>query len=516
MEVLSVENLTFAYESGEPQEQQVLRHVNLTVEKGEMVLLCGPCGCGKTTLLRLLKEEIRPAGRMSGTITSHYDSAQIGYLFQNPDNQIVSRTVEEELVFGGENLGMSRDEMKRSVAELTAYLGMEDMLSMNPVKLSGGQKQMLNLASLLLMKPKVLLLDEPVSQLDPVSTWEFLNLLRKIREDLSLTILVAEHHLDAFLQDADKVVYLEWGSMEYEGNRDAFIRYLWQQDKKFSYSLPETVRMAKTYRMSEPYPLRVGELAKRLSPEQRKELLEETTKDRQEHETVLSVKSGYFRYDKRGQDVLANLTLHLQRGRIYALIGGNGSGKSTLFSVLSGYRRLYKGKCKVQGRIGLLPQNPVYAFFKDSLLEDCKMIADEERIRKLADEEPFFEEIPGWFDKNPLDLSGGQMQKAAIFKTLLSDPDVLLMDEPVKAMDGYEKYSFLQLLQELEKKGKTILFISHDLEFVQSAAWECLFLFDGKISVQEPVNKMFTNNRFYTTVLGRIRSMEEDEYASYH
>ena len=355
MEVLSVKNLSFQYEA-----VPVLKDVNLGVNRGEMILLCGSCGCGKTTLLRLLKEEIRPAGKMTGEITGAYESIRIGYLFQNPESQIVCRTVEEELAFGAENLGMPREQIARSIAEISAYLGMENLLKQETTKLSGGQKQILNLASLLIMKPKILLLDEPVSQLDPVSSCDFLQLLRKIREELNITILVAEHHLEAFLQDVDRVCYLEEGSVKFLGEVQEFLLLLAEENSHFKHSQPPIVKLYKRYfpeqnretvlplnirefvNAAENRKIQIPEVAKRTEiPAKEKQSTDNKKADNVE--TILQIKSGYFRYEKSGKDILSNVNLSLKKGRIYALIGGNGAGKSTLFSVMSGYRKLYRG-----------------------------------------------------------------------------------------------------------------------------------------------------------------------------
>lgn len=508
MEALSVKNLDFQYEA---EESFALRQINVGVQRGEMVLFCGPCGCGKTTLFRLLKEELRPSGSLKGTITMHCDNARIGYLFQNPDSQLVCQTVEEELVFGAENIGMLREEMARAVAELAAYLGIEGLLHKKTAALSGGQKQMVNLASLLLMKPKLLLLDEPVSQLDPVSTCEFIQLLRKLREELDLTILIIEHHLDAFLKEADRVVYMEEGSIAYDGEAQGLLQLLLEEKPDFVHSIPETVRLyaACADRTTKEYPLTVKELVQGVDRLQELQWREE--RECIQSEELVQIKSGYFRYERTAPDILKNVKLTLGKGGIYALIGGNGAGKSTLFSVLSGYRKLYRGKCIVRGKVGVLPQNPVYAFFKDVLMEDFTMTVPEEKVCELMEQYEFCAGIRPFLTKNPLDLSGGQMQKAAIVKMLLHDADILLMDEPVKAMDGYEKYLFARLLEELKVAGKTIFFISHDLEFVERVADECLLMFDGAVIARQKPEQMFEDNRFYTTVGGRIRGMIRDE-----
>lgn len=274
MEVLSVENLEFQYKT---EERKVLNSITLQIEKGEMVLFCGPCGCGKTTLFRLLKEELRPAGEIRGNIRNQYKTEAIGYLFQNPDSQIVCQTVEEELVFGAEHAGLSRQEMVRDVAELTAYLGIEDLLHKRTNELSGGQKQMVNLASILLMRPQMLLLDEPVSQLDPVSTYEFIRLIEKLRQDFQLTILVIEHNLDAFLKEADRVVYMDGGCVEFEGSADGLIDYLYSCNKPFFQSVPQTVKVyLEQKKKGDIYPYTVKSL---LEQTDAKKIIETSAKD---------------------------------------------------------------------------------------------------------------------------------------------------------------------------------------------------------------------------------------------
>lgn len=513
MEVLSVKNLDFQYEA---EEKKVLQNINIHIKKGETVLFCGPCGCGKTTLFRMLKEELRPSGNMQGEIKNLYKTEEIGYLFQNPDSQIVCQTVEEELVFGAENIGLSREEMVRDVAELTAYLGIEDLLWEKCTELSGGQKQMVNLASVLLMKPQILLLDEPVSQLDPVSTYEFIQLIRKLREDLNLTILIIEHNLDAFLNVVDRVVYMEEGCIDYQGNADGFVTHLLCNKKSFCHSLPETIKVSVEAQgeKQDAYPYTVKELLEQKGMQKKLQGKEcnKKEKSKEKSDELLSVKAGYFRYEKQLPDVLRGIDFSMNKGEIYGLIGGNGSGKSTLFSVLSGYRKLYRGKYHQKERVGVLPQNPVYAFFKDVLKDDFKMIASEEKIEEILGKYEFCQGVREYLHKNPLDLSGGQMQKAAIVKMLLNDAKLLLMDEPVKAMDGYEKYLFSNMLKELKEDGKTICFISHDLEFVEKNADQCFMMFKGKIIAKEKPEKMFYNNRFYTTVRGKIKGMMKNEW----
>lgn len=511
MEVLSLENVGFQYAGG---SAPVLENVSFSVEQGELVLVCGPCGCGKTTLLRLLKEELRPAGELQGTCRWSCQSRDVGFLFQNPDSQLVCQTVLEELVFGAENIGMKREEISRELAEISAYLGIEDLLERDVNTLSGGQKQSLNLASILMLKPKVLLLDEPVSQLDPVSAYDFLKLLEKIREDLNVTILMVEHKLDGFLGMAEKVVYMEEGRVSFVGNGRALAERLLKEKAVFAPSLPEATRLQHRLGRASGEPLALS-LRELLGGAREARTLAAALPTRavmpEEGETVARIKGCHFRYEKNGRDVLKGLELSLKRGRIYGLIGGNGAGKSTLLSLLVGTLHPLRGKVRVEGKVGMLPQNPIYAFFKDVLSEDCEMISSRKSMEELLGKYEFFRELSRWFDRNPLDLSGGWQQKAAIFKMLLGDGDLLLMDEPTKAMDGHEKETFLELIEMLRKEGKTVLLVSHDLEFVEKAADECLLMFDGKIIARDEPARMFEDNRFYTTLGGRIRGLAKDE-----
>lgn len=502
MEILSVENLSFCYGNGDFE----LAHINLSVEKGDIMLFCGPCGCGKTTLLRLLKVEMMPKGEQKGRINCSYNSDNIGYLLQNPESQIVCRTVEEELAFGAENLGMEPEKIGKSIAEITAYLGIEKILHASTMELSGGQKQMVNLAALLMMKPKILILDEPLSQLDPVSAWEFMSLVKKLREELDMTFLVAEHNLDFFLKEADKVIYMEQGRILFDGEKQNFIKKVIQEKREFYQSLPETVKLfvenGKNIETETYYPLTLRELKKTnaldISPVRAEE-------KRGTPEERVKITKGFFRYEKHGKDILSNVNLTLYKEKVYSLVGGNGVGKSTLFSIISGYRKLYTGKIDTKGKTAVLSQNPAYAFLMDTLMEDLLKIASKEKIEELIYKYDFFHDISDFLPKNPLDLSGGQMQKAAIFKMFLSGGEILLFDEPVKALDGYEKNHFKELLLQLKSFGKTIVFITHDLEFAEDAADECMMLFDGKIIAQDMAEDFFAENSFYTTLKGRIK-----------
>lgn len=532
MEVLSVKNLGFTYKNS----KFTLDDISFTLKKGELKLICGPCGCGKSTLLRLFKKEICPSGNIYGDIGYPGKAPVLGYLSQNTEASLVCDRVLDEIVFGAENMGMKPGKIGRLLAETTAYLGIEDILDKNCQELSGGQKQLVALASVLMMEPDILLLDEPTSQLDPVSTYDFVRLLVKLKDELGIAVLVAEHNLDAMLGVSDSVIYMEDGRIRIDGTRDELVKMLMKNKRPFAASIPETIKYAVSENLvCEGFPYTIRELyglkasadsvrraeTERDSTEKPEELKkqrdstekpEESKTDRNsvekpeesKTETVVEVKKAWFRYEKKSEDVIKDLSLELRKGKIYGIIGGNGAGKSTIISLISGYRKPYRGKVKRNIDFGYLPQNPAYCFFKDVLLEDYELTAEKEEIEKLCSEYELFRNISGWFDKNPQDLSGGQQQIAAIAKLLLVNSDGLVMDEPVKGLDGSEKTALGELMRTLADRGKTVVFVSHDLEFVEDYADYCLMMFDGKIAVEDKPEALFKGNRFYTTVRGRM------------
>lgn len=506
MEVLSVKNLRFTYKNGD----FTLEDISFTLKKGELKLVCGPCGCGKSTLLRVFKKEICPAGKIQGDIDYSGKAPVLGYLSQNTEASLVCDRVMDEIVFGAENIGMKPGKIGRLLAETTAYLGIEDILDKKCQALSGGQKQLVALASVLMTEPDILLLDEPTSQLDPVSTYDFVRLLVKLKDELGIAVLVAEHNLDAMLGVSDSVLYMEDGRIGIDGTRDEMVKMLIEKDKPFAASIPETIKYVISEKLPyESFPYTIRELyeLKSAGDFMNTAGVDRTSGQRMEEpemEPAVEIKKAWFRYEKKSEDVIKNLFLTLKKGKIYGIIGGNGAGKSTIISIISGYRKPYRGKVKKNLDFGYLPQNPAYCFFKDILSDDYELMAEKDEIEKLCSEYELFRNIPEWFDKNPLDLSGGQQQIAAIAKLLLADSDGLIMDEPVKGLDGSEKASLGTLMRALADRGKTVVFVSHDLEFAEDYADYCLMMFDGKIVVEDKPDALFKGNRFYTTVRGRM------------
>ncbi len=522
MEILSVKNLTFRYDNS---ENPILNNISFTVNKGEFVVVCGKSGCGKTTLLRLIKRSLSPSGRLEGDIFLEVSDLKIGYVFQNPESQLIMDNVFDELIFGCENIGMNTSLIKLKLGELCAYLGIEDLLSKKCTALSGGEKQLINLAGVLMMEPEIIILDEPFSMLDPIASDTFLSILTRLHRELGITVILCEHTLDNVLIEASKILYFTDNAAVNNlltfYNSDDFIEYISNENPSYKYGLPPLARLGaygakKEIVKFKHYPLTVAEWKHLILNTKKEELTDflHTFLPRENHilssnEAVINLKNVCFRYEKNSNDIINHLSLSIQKGSLYAIIGGNGAGKTTLLSLLTGYRKPYSGKIKVLGTVGYLPQNPAYAFTDDNVLEDLKLICKNNHISydiidKTINLYPVFEELKDYLNFNPLDLSGGQMQLMALLKILLLSPDVLILDEPTKGLDGFHKDKLSKLFSLLRQNGTTIVMVSHDLNFVSENADRCGMMFMGTLSVSGSCNQVLSSNHFYTTALYRI------------
>lgn len=543
MALLEVKNLSFTYprqpkDTTEPKP--ALSDVSLEIRKGEFMVLCGASGCGKSTLLRLLKRELAPEGEKSGeiifcgkeqsTLSEREAACEIGYVLQNPENQIVTDKVWHELAFGLENMGVPTPVIRRRVAEMACFFGIDDWFRKKTTELSGGQKQLLNLASILSMQPKLLILDELTSQLDPIAASDFIHTLSKINKELGLTILLTEHRLEEVFPLADRVAVMDQGKLLFvESPRQAG-----HELKKFDpnhrmlLGLPSAVRIYQGLDAEDvtcPLTVRDGRnfieenynnTITRLEREPEK-------KEEKDRPIAMRMKDICFRYEKEEPDVLDHVALTLYEGEVVSLLGGNGAGKTTLLSVISGTNRPYYGKIEVFGKrlqkyrgkelyirkLASLPQNPQTVFLKMTVREDyeelakvlgCKKSELEDKIQAVAQQL----EITHLLDRHPYDLSGGEQQRAAIGKVLLLEPRLLLLDEPTKGIDAWSKRQLGNLLKDLRGQGITLLMVTHDVEFAAEVSDRCGLFFDHEITSVDTPEEFFCNNNYYTTAANRI------------
>ncbi|MBR0481085.1 MAG: ABC transporter ATP-binding protein [Firmicutes bacterium] len=531
-----IKNLSFAYSSD--KEKPALLHVDLKIEQGEYIALCGKSGSGKSTLLRHLKSVLTPVGPRSGEIlfdgrpldsVDHREqSSRIGFVMQNPDSQIVTDKVWHELAFGLESLGYDQATIRLRVAEMASYFGIQGWFHKDVTELSGGQKQLLNLASIMAMQPDVLILDEPTSQLDPIAAADFLNTVRKINLELRTTVIITEHRLEDVLYAADRVVVMDGGRIICQGLPREIGNELKRQGSDMFAAMPTPMRVF--YGVGEdldkPCPLTVREGGDWLSGVFGDEKPKVIRVDEQKNEVLLpenveikdcavAVQEAWFRYTKDGQDILRGVELKIHKGSFYAIVGGNGTGKSTTLKAICNICRVYRGKVSVMGKpldkyksgelfknnLAMLPQDPQSLFVKKTVKADLdEMTKDEEAKARVAE----LCEIKDLLGRHPYDLSGGEQQRAALAKVLLTEPKVLLLDEPTKGIDAFFKQKLASILKELIKQGITIVMVSHDVEFCAAHADIVSMMFDGAIVTTNTPNRFFSRNSFYTTAANRM------------
>ena len=522
-----IKDLTFSYPAS---KKETLSGVNLTVEQGEYIAICGQSGSGKTTLLRHLKSVLTPFGQRSGEIRFNGENLEqvelavqagkIGFVMQNPDDQIVTDKVWHELAFGLESLGTDQKTMRLRVAEMASYFGIQRWFHKDVATLSGGQKQLLNLASIMAMQPEVLILDEPTSQLDPIAASDFLNTVRKINLELVTAIIITEHRLEDIYHAADRVVVMEAGKIVACDTPRAVGAQLYQQKSQMFAALPTPVRVFYGTGAEGDCPLTVREgrswLTKTFAGKKLAATEPEFEPMLEEVKTpALKMKEAWFRYERDSADILQGMEVSVPAGKLFAIVGGNGAGKSTALKAICGNCKIYRGSIEIFGKnlkkyksgelfrdcVAMLPQDPKSLFVKKTVREELEeMGTDETAIKEIAD----LCQIQSLMDSHPYDLSGGEQQRTALAKVLLTNPKLLLLDEPTKGLDGFFKVQFADILCKLRGQGITIVMVSHDVEFCAEYADMVSMFFDGQILTTDTPHRFFGQNSFYTTAANRM------------
>ena len=519
MESYAFKNVDFTYPEG---DKQALRNISFTVQQGEFVILCGPSGCGKSTLLRHLKSCLTPHGLFSGEIryqgkllsemSQREQAQQIGFVLQSPENQVVTDKVWHELAFGLESLGYDTPTIRRRVAEIAAFFGIENWFYKNVTELSGGQKQLLSLASVMAMQPGVLVLDEPTAQLDPIAAADFLALLGKINRELGTTIILTEHRLEEAFPFATRAIVMDEGTIICDDKPENVGLQLKDKGSGMFLAMPTAMRVwaAVETKLDCPMTVRDGSdfLTQRMQEQAFQPLIKKDSPVYPE-EVALECEDLWFRYEKDSPDVVKGFTMKLRKGEFYAVLGGNGAGKSTTLKVISGLRSAYRGDVRLKGKLGHLPQNPQTLFVKRTVREDLYEVFRGEKVpRETQDAEVArIVELCGlreFLDRHPYDISGGEQQRTALAKVLLTQPDILLLDEPTKGFDAEFKVTFALILRRLVAAGTTILMVSHDVPFCAEYAHKCGLFFDGSIVAEGAPREFFSGNSFYTTPANRM------------
>ena len=501
MEQIQIEHLSFSYPLG---SGNALEDVTLSVRAGEYVALCGESGCGKTTLLRHLKPALAPNGQTSGVVRfcgtpvreldAREQASRIGFVQQDPESAVVTDKVYHELAFGLESVGVPQAQMRLRVAEMASYFGIGPWFNAPTDSLSGGQLQLLNLASVMALHPDVLLLDEPTSQLDPVSAADFLATVDRIHRELGLTIILTEHRLEDVLPCADRVIVLHRGRVAADCAPRDIGKALTGELGFLRDSVPSAMRIWAGTGSALPCPLTVCEGKQWLSDTVRvQNAVRRDVPPPETAESAVRMREVFFTYDKQAPDVLRGLTMDVPTGGVFALLGGNGAGKSTAMKAAAGLVQPYRGRIELFGRdVRKIPQKELVRLE----LEAIDRAHAEDMARRLR--------LTAFLDRHPYDLSGGEQQRTALAKVLLTQPQLLFLDEPTKGMDSAFKTDFAALLRELCERGVTVFMVSHDVEFCAKTADRCAMLFDGVLAADAPTVSFFADNTFYTTAANRI------------
>lgn len=519
MELFEIKNLTYKYPES---RKEALDDISFEIEKGSFNVICGATGSGKTTLLRMLKNELRPVGDFTGEIyykgrsihelTARESASKIGFVLQNPEEQIVTDKVWHELAFGPENIGLDKEHIRRMVAETASYFGIEDWFERSVNTLSGGEKQLLNLAAVMTLSPEVLILDEPTAQLDPIAASDFISTINKLNKDLGLTIIMTEHRLEEVISCSDKLLIMEEGRILAYGNTKEVIKEV-KTNSRIIEGMPAAVQIVCNLQLNEEIPLNVREGRRLLEnnySDKLKNVVVETYSKKISNPPVLEVEKISFRYERDAQDIIKNLSFNVFEGEILCVLGGNGAGKSTTLLQIAGLLKPYEGKIKINGRklkdykgqelyrgiVGLLPQDVKALFIEYTVREELKEVNCD--VEKL----PF--DISGLLDKHPYDLSGGEQQLVGLAKVLSTNPKLLLMDEPTKGLDAHTKSIIIDVMNVLKQKGVTIVCVTHDIEFAAKCADRCALLFRGEMTSIGTTNDFFGSMKYYTTAVNKM------------
>ena len=553
MASIQIRNLTFEYPLA---DKPAIKNINLEVEPSEFIVVCGKSGCGKSTLLRQMKKNLIPYGEKEGEVLyqgveiselpDRKSTTDIGFVQQNPDNQLVTDKVWHELAFGLESLGMDNQSIRRRVAEMASFFDMQTWFRKSVSELSGGQKQLLNLASVMVMQPKVLILDEPTSQLDPIAAEEFLKTVYKINRDLGTTIIISEHRLEDLIPMADRVVVMDkgeiisattpWKTGEFLGGESKEERH------PMFYGMPSVMKIFNAcggskmekglYRTGDgkriaPLTIRDGRLWLEAVLDVPKN--EDQFYDRKEvapekiGNPIIEIKDLWYQYEKKAQPVLRGLNLKVKPGELFCLMGGNGAGKSTTLKAVAGILKPQRGSITVDGMtvckenndkivgsiLAMVPQNPQALFTEITVEEELaealyyRKLSAEEKAKKVLDMMETME-IAHLRKSHPYDLSGGEQQRLALGKILLLEPKIVLLDEATKGLDPFFKITLAGIFEKLKAQGVTLFMVSHDVEFCAEYGDRCAMFFDGDVVSCGEAKPFFAGNNFYTHPANRI------------
>ncbi|WP_040306642.1 ABC transporter ATP-binding protein [Caloramator australicus] len=519
MEMIKIKDLTYYYpETSRP----ALENINLTINEGDFVLIVGPSGCGKSTILRAINGLIPNfyGGKIKGEVLVKNKNIKdiskkelfktVGFIFQDPEKQSVYNTIEREIAFGMENLNMDITRMKKNIAEVSNLFNLDFIKEKSINNISGGERQKVEIASVVAMDPEVILLDEPTSQLDPISADEILNAINKLNKDMGKTIILVEQRLDKSFDMADKILIMQNGRITNEIGKDEINIYI----DKINF-LPKVSIIFKEAGFK-AVPLNIKEAKKIIANKNVPNKRDSNIKSFKDE--ILKVEDLYFEYSPN-RPILKNINFNLHKGEVLGIMGHNGAGKTTLSKILVGLIKKFKGKIILNGKeierlndvervksIGYLAQNPTLYFGRDTVFDEVsyslRNIGDFDREKLIELLKKF--DLYGIMDKNPRDLSGGQKQRLAIACTVVTKPDILILDEPTRGIDIYHKIEIGNFIKEYASLGKSVIIITHDSDFVGDFCDSTMIMHQGEIVAHGKTLDILYDAIYYSPQISRI------------
>lgn len=518
--ILRFENVSYHYPG---IATPALNGFDLTLHPGESVLVAGASGSGKSTFCRACIGLIPHFhhGRLTGKVfvdgldtvktPVHELFRHAGLVFQNPDAQLFNQTVEAELVYGLESLGMGSSEIDKRLSWASKLANLDKLMDRSPWTLSGGEKQRVALGAILILRPRLLLLDEPFTHLDPEATEALRKILRSMKSE-GITTIIVEHRLHEIIQDVDRIILFLGGRCVAEGPPNQVIS---ERLSDYGLNLPPLVRLFEEFGIKNPvFDVKEGIealKAQNLLNAFYKHLIERQTQPSNIHRvftpSVVEMEDLWF--NDNGNPLLRGIDLTLQQGECVALLGRNGAGKTTLIKHLNGLLRPQRGLVKIFGsdtkrkpsselsrKVSLVWQNPNDQIFRPTVQEEVltgpKMFKayDPRWCSQLYDR---FGLLP-LLDRSPFSLSEGQKKRVSFAAALSVKPDLIVLDEPTAGQDEPSRRQLTSILSRLREEGQTILFVTHDLEFAAEHADRWLILSDGKIMADGPPDEVMADS----------------------
>lgn len=520
--IVELEGVTYTYPN---MDEPALIGVDLHVEEGEFILLTGPSGCGKTTLCRCLNGliphfysgELMGEVRILGLSTKEHLPSElaryVGLIFQNPDNQIFSLTVEKEVAFGLENLGVERGEMRKRVDWALDVVGLTHLRNRMTNELSGGEKQRLAIASILAMRPRIMVLDEPTSFLDPKGAESLFTILEMLNRDHEMTILLIEHRVDLAVRYVERVIVMDRGLILVDSPpEEAFTS---PKTKAVGVAIPRILELSERL-MRRGIPLKMTpltsealleELSGRLRNNRRAGATASMTT---ESESIIEVMGISYTYPN-GFKALEEVSLEIGRGEFVAIMGENGAGKTTLVKHFVGLLKPNEGRVLIDGldtshasvaslarKVGLVFQNPDDQLFAESVKEEIAFALrnfgyGDEVIAKRVNWALHLLDIERYRESSPFTLSGGERKRVALASILAWDPDVFVLDEPTIGQDYAQKERLRHFLMQLRSQGKTTIIVTHDVEFVAECGPRVVLMAEGRIIADGPAKRVLSD-----------------------